>query len=259
MTAPIFISFATADRPYSLRVVAFLEAHHLPCWVAYRDVAAGENYQEAITRAIRSAQVVIVLLSESANVSIEILKELSLASRYKVRIVPLRMEDVEPSDALAYELATHQWIDMFRHWEAGCERLLSELAHIVAAPDSNPRNTPSPALVEAMTGRQPTRASRSGSIFIPPRGAVPPPPPGADRSDRSALIVAEPDGGGRLIGVAKFVVVALTSSLLLMDSLEGGEASMLGLFFWGVLVIGCVRFIATIYRLLTDGLRANQA
>jgi len=41
-------------------------------------------------------------------------KEIALAGRYNLVVVPVRVEDVVPSDAMTYELAVRQWIDMFR-------------------------------------------------------------------------------------------------------------------------------------------------
>ena len=55
----------------------------------------------------------MLIFSAAANVSDEIKKELSLASRYQKAVLALRIEDVEPSDAFAYELSTRQWIDAF--------------------------------------------------------------------------------------------------------------------------------------------------
>ncbi len=75
MNAPIFISYASPDRSYAERIITFLEAHHLQCWVSYRDVGIGENYQELITRALRAAKVVIVIFTAQANSSLEIQKE----------------------------------------------------------------------------------------------------------------------------------------------------------------------------------------
>ena len=59
------------------------------------------------------ARAMVLVFSEAANNSDEIKKELSLASRYHVPVLALRIEDVEPSDAFAYELSTRQWIDAF--------------------------------------------------------------------------------------------------------------------------------------------------
>jgi hypothetical protein len=47
----------------------------------------------------------------------EIKKELLLAGRHHVIVVPVRVEDVVPNDAFAYEFASRQWIDLFHDWE----------------------------------------------------------------------------------------------------------------------------------------------
>jgi hypothetical protein len=293
MGASIFISYASADRDYVDRIISFLEAHHLRCWVSFRDVAVGENYQEAITRALRSSEALMVIFSRHANESVEIQKELSLASRYKLRVVPLRMENVEPSDALTYELATHQWIDMFRSWEAGCDRLLSELAAIVPAQGPSERRrrfrgpdlpgVPSPALRQAMAARPAEHAPSSVPNFIPPR--QPPTAREADQSGESATraapasapaipglavaagplgsqVQAEPllprhDGG--FIGLATFAAVALVFALLLANSLGKGGPSLLELFFWGILLLGCARLVRAILRVVTGDIGATRA
>src|SRR5260370_41293799 len=144
MSASIFVSYASADRSHVERLVTFIEAHHFTCWVSYRDVGVGENYQESITRAVRAAKVLIVVFTRNANSSSEIQKELSLASRYKLLVIPLRIEDVEPGDALAYELATHQWVDMFPNWSAGCHRPLSHLTRISPPQPAAPTTPPPP-------------------------------------------------------------------------------------------------------------------
>ena len=123
-----FISYATADRKQALAVCNALEKRGTPCWISCRDVAPGENYQEAIVRAIRDARAVVLVFSKAANTSDEIKKELSLASRYRVPILALRTDDVEPSDAFAYELSTRQWIEALGGWEKAIDSLSAQLA-----------------------------------------------------------------------------------------------------------------------------------
>ena len=60
----------------------------------------------------------VLVFSEAANNSDEIKKELSLASKHHLPLMALRIEDVEPSDAFAYELSTRQWITRFESWDA---------------------------------------------------------------------------------------------------------------------------------------------
>jgi hypothetical protein len=54
-----------------------------------------------------------------------------LAGRYRVTIVPVRVEDVVPNDAFSYEFATRQWIDLFRNWEEEIEMLATQIGHVL--------------------------------------------------------------------------------------------------------------------------------
>ena len=124
---PVFVSYATADRKEALSVCKAIERRGLDCWISTRDVAPGENYQEAIVRSLRGSRAMVLVFSEAANNSDEIKKELSLASRYHIPVMALRIEDVEPSDAFAYELSTRQWIDAFQGWDKSIDALASRL------------------------------------------------------------------------------------------------------------------------------------
>jgi tetratricopeptide (TPR) repeat protein len=127
---PVFISYATTDRADALKVCKAIERHGIQCWISMRDVPPGANYQEAIVQSLRTARAVALVFSKAANTSSEIKKELSLASRYDVPVIALRLEDVEPSDAFAYELSTRQWINAFEGWDKAIETLVSRVAQI---------------------------------------------------------------------------------------------------------------------------------
>ena len=129
---PVFVSYATADRKEALAVCEAIERRGTECWISSRDVAPGENYQEAIVRSIRRARAMVLVFSDAANDSDEIKKELSLASKHKVPVLALRIEDVEPSDAFAYELATRQWLDAFDGWDKSIDTLVRTLRQLGA-------------------------------------------------------------------------------------------------------------------------------
>jgi tetratricopeptide (TPR) repeat protein len=126
----VFVSYATANRKQALSVCKAIESHGTECWISTRDVRPGENYQEAIVRAIRNARAMVLVFSEAANDSDEIKKELSLASRYRVPVMALRIADVEPSDAFAYELSTRQWIDAFDGWDRSIDALVGRIEQV---------------------------------------------------------------------------------------------------------------------------------
>ena len=132
MAASIFISFAGADLKTATEICQALEARGFSCWLAHRDIPAGENFQIAIVRAIRAAQAMVLLYTQHANHSDEVAKELALASQSRLRVAPLRLEAVIPNEALAYEFATRQWIDFTGDREAAmallCQRLTVMLA-----------------------------------------------------------------------------------------------------------------------------------
>jgi hypothetical protein len=141
----VFVSFATADRKQALSVCKALERRGTNCWISSRDVAPGENYQEAIVRSLRDARAMVLVFSGAANNSNEIKKELSLASRYDIPVMALRIEDIEPSDAFAYELSTRQWIDAFAGWDRSIDSLVQRVAEL-RGPHSPPAAANAPTI-----------------------------------------------------------------------------------------------------------------
>src|SRR5262249_39702781 len=123
-THDIFICFSSKDEETAREVVDFLEARELKCWISSRDVAPGQNYQEAIVEAIGASKVLIFFFSDFSSKSDEIKKELSLASSRGAVVIPLRLSPVLPTGALQYELATRQWIDIFPDRDEALERLV---------------------------------------------------------------------------------------------------------------------------------------
>ena len=138
VSASIFLSHASQDSNVAGKICAALEARGLACWVAHRDVAPGQNFQEAITQAIRSAAAMVFVFSRNANGSSEVKKELALAGQYRIPVFPARIEDAKPSDALAYEFATRQWINLFDGWDNAIERLSAQIAGTGSTPAARP-------------------------------------------------------------------------------------------------------------------------
>jgi hypothetical protein len=124
----IFISYSSKDKKAALTICDAIEARGYSCWISCRDIDPGENFQEAIVKAIRSTPLVVLVFSANSNNSSEIKKEIALASQNSVTVIPVRVEDVIPSDAFVYEFATRQWIDLFGDWERAMKQLLAHIA-----------------------------------------------------------------------------------------------------------------------------------
>lgn len=128
MDPEIFISHSSTDKKVSRTICTALENRGLACWISSRDVKPGQNFQEQIVKAIRAAKIMVLVFTSSANNSNEIKKELALASQNNLTVIPVRIEDVSPNEAFAYEFATRQWIDLFDNWEVSIGRLVEQIA-----------------------------------------------------------------------------------------------------------------------------------
>ncbi len=129
MDPKIFITYSSKDQQVARTICTALENRGLACWISSRNVKAGQNFQEQIVRAIRAARVMVLVFTANANNSNEIKKELALASQNNLVVIPVRIEDVAPNEAFAYEFATRQWIDLFEDWE----KSMAELVELIAA------------------------------------------------------------------------------------------------------------------------------
>ena len=132
MAATVFLSYASKDQKTAETICQALEGRGLECWMAARNVHPGENFQEAIVRAIRAAKVMLFVFSANSNNSDEVKKEIVLAGQHKVFVIPIRVEDVVPNDSLSYEFATRQWIDLFRDWDFALEQLAAQIVAVTA-------------------------------------------------------------------------------------------------------------------------------
>jgi hypothetical protein len=168
MSASIFISFASQDHRVATTLCQALETRGFKCWISSRDIQPGENFQVAIVRAIRQAKIMLLVFTANSNNSEEMNKELALASQSKLIVVPLRIEDVTPNEAFAYEFATRQWIDFFADWEYAIQQLSQRIENATheelpeaprAAPPPPPPSIAAPAPIDEAVEPKPEGAA----------------------------------------------------------------------------------------------------
>ena len=73
----------------------------------------------------------MLLFSSNAAQSGDIAKELAAAVLEKKLIVPVRLENIAPSGAFLYELASRNWVNAYENTEAKLAELAKGLAHLV--------------------------------------------------------------------------------------------------------------------------------
>lgn len=105
----VFISHKSdPDHDTALRVQKILSENGISSWIAPEDVASGENFAEAVPRAIRTCEMFLLLLTKEAQQSAHVLKEINLAIKYKKKIVPIQLGELELTDSFDYLLTNVQ-------------------------------------------------------------------------------------------------------------------------------------------------------
>ncbi|MGB8909971.1 MAG: TIR domain-containing protein [Candidatus Cybelea sp.] len=111
MEPQVFICHSSADAGSARAICARLEASGIGCWIAPRDPMPGVPYARQIVNAIGAARVVLLVFSANANASRQVLSELELASNRGKPIMPVRIEDVQPSSNLEFYVRATHWFD----------------------------------------------------------------------------------------------------------------------------------------------------
>jgi hypothetical protein len=188
----VFISYASADKAIADAVCAELESHHIRCWIAPRDVLPGQRYAEAIMGALHGAGVFVLVFSLAANNSVQVEREVDRAVSARIPMLPIRVQDVMPSDSMEYYLAGQHWLDALT---PPLEEHLERLAEAIAILLQQPGGTPG---AKSKSVTRPAAASAPERTFTPPTRENPslPPPrsPDAGIAPSGAFLSSGPEG-----------------------------------------------------------------
>jgi len=112
MAYEVFISHSHKDKAIADAICHYFENEGIKCWIAPRDITPGSTWAGEITRAIPQCSVFLLIFSSHANDSDQVLREVELAVKSKLVIVPVKIEDIDLSDDMEYFLSTVHWIDV---------------------------------------------------------------------------------------------------------------------------------------------------
>lgn len=139
-TFDIFISHSKSDEEMASAIKRHLEAAGFKCWKAPEDIIFGEVWASAITRALGVCRVMILVWSRNSLASPQVSKELTIATRNGLTVIPFRIEDVQPTHEWDYHLVNTHWMDAFR---GSVEQYLPHLTEHLAKllPDCSSRRS----------------------------------------------------------------------------------------------------------------------
>jgi hypothetical protein len=128
MAHDVFISHAHKDKKIADAICQKLESAEMRCWIAPRDISAGEDWTEATRNAIGSSRVMVLVFSENANAAPHIEREIAHAFYTGRIIIPFRLAETLPRRDFLFYLGDVRWFDAFgpapeQHLEALTARI----------------------------------------------------------------------------------------------------------------------------------------
>jgi hypothetical protein len=107
----VFLSHSSQDYEIADIIRQSLERAKVTCWIAPRNLVEGEIWQSGVVRGIGGSEVVVCILSSSANQSDQVEREIAIACERRKTVIPLRIDDTKLSDNLDFYLGRLQWLD----------------------------------------------------------------------------------------------------------------------------------------------------
>lgn len=103
-----FISYSTRNQSLADAMRDLLKDCGIETWMAPGDIPAGSKYAQVISRAVKNCSCFILMLSEDAQNSVWVAKEVERAVNYRKPIIPIQLENVVLNDEFELYISTDQ-------------------------------------------------------------------------------------------------------------------------------------------------------
>ena len=167
MTHEVFVSYSTKNKDAAQTVVSGLEERGLRCWIAPRDILPGTPYGESIINAIQGCRIFLLILSEDANGSRQVLREVDHASSLDKDILPFLIEAMQPSGSMAYYLGPEQWLEATSPpLEDHVQKLAEIVNQLLGADEDSSVKAKAEAVKGLVVEKPPQERTREGASVV---------------------------------------------------------------------------------------------
>lgn len=174
----VFISYSSKEFGAAQAVRVMLEEKGISCWMAPDSIPGGSNYTKEIPVAIRRCKVFVMILSENAQKSNWVLKELDSAVSHNKVILPFMLENFTLSDEFSFLLSGTQWYPAYIDADAELDKMVARIKSITAgtaprkhpprAVPRNPRPAPKSAPAPKAEPKQEPKAEPKAAVNTAP-------------------------------------------------------------------------------------------
>ena len=124
-----FVSYSAKQQKDADALRYLLHQHDIHTWMAPYDIPEGNDYGDVVSGAIQNAACVVLLLTEDAQNSAYVDKEIERALHYGKTIAPIQLDRVELNDSFSFYLCNQQII-MMPVIDADAPKMQSLLGHL---------------------------------------------------------------------------------------------------------------------------------
>ena len=143
-----FISYSRKNLEDALALRSLLSNRGIETWMAPGDIPVGSNYAGVITRAIREADCMVLLLTDESQNSNMVDKEVDRALTYRKPLFPIALNDLTLNDSFELYLCNQHILPVrqISHNNKALLDLVEQIARITDTPTE-------PAIHEEVTGQ----------------------------------------------------------------------------------------------------------
>ncbi len=130
-----FISYSTKNQAEADAMREYLKKHGVEVWMAPGDIPVGSKYARVINKAIKGCSCVVLMLTDYAQSSLWVGKEIERAVNYRKPILPVQLEDIVLNDEFELYISTDQIVAMPKVDENAAEmkQLLTSIQRLMCA------------------------------------------------------------------------------------------------------------------------------
>ena len=186
-----FISYSTQNQAAADAMREFLKKNQIDTWMAPGDIPAGQRYAAVIAQAVKDCACVVLMLTDAAQNSVWVAKEIERAVNYRKPIIPVQLEDVVLNNEFELYISSDQIVAVQKIDERSPElqKVLTSVSALVGSSkrtvEAAPREESKPVYPFSFTGKKPTAAPE------PEEDAPPEEPQRKESHSRSGCLSAD--------------------------------------------------------------------
>lgn len=123
----VFISYSRHDKKIAEGICGYLESNGLRCFIDYRDIPRSAVWARVIPDALRSSGMMVAIFSAHYNESLQVERELSIADKAHIPVLPFRIADIPFAGMKSYYFESINWLDAFPDPEKMFGDLLTDI------------------------------------------------------------------------------------------------------------------------------------